>query len=615
MKSKIRLFGNIDVLVVSAMLTAISVVIGIFCKTVLNFDGGLFRITFENLPIILAGILYGPIVGALVGLSSDLISYFFSSQIYPPNLIVTLGAIMVGAFAGIVARYLVPKRGKAQIIASGAIAHIIGSMIIKPLGLFQFYGILVLWRIPLYLVIAPIEILLLCIILNRKSFARIVGYVVDEPSRGEKGRMSYDEAIDYIHKINWCFCNPGLDRIRELCERLGNPQKKLKFIHVAGTNGKGSFCAMVASVLKQAGYKTGLFTSPYVRVFNERMAINGNMISNDELAGLTERIKPIADQMEDKPTEFELITAIAFEYFALNDCDYVVLECGLGGRLDSTNIIDTPVLSVITGIALDHTAILGDTIEKIAGEKAGIIKQGVPCLWCGDDHSAFEVISQRAKELDAPFFTVDHEKAIISELSLDKTTFSFGEYTDMKIPLLGEYQVHNASNALVAIDILRDNGLFISEQSIREGLEAVKWHARFEIISKEPLVIADGGHNPQGVESAVRSVKAYFGDERLNVISGVMADKDYEYIASQISTISDEVFCVTPQNPRALNGEAYAELYRSKGIRANAYESVKDAVLGALEKSRKTNQATICLGSLYMYGEICDALESIGNEQ
>ena len=193
--------------------------------------------------------------------------------------------------------------------------------------------------------------------------------------------MNYTEAIEYIHSVNWTFCKPGLERVTELCHALGDPQDSLKFIHVAGTNGKGSFCAMTDSILRNAGLKVGLFTSPYIVEFNERMRINSLNISDSELCELVETVKPIADKMTDKPTEFELITAIAFLYFARNDCDVVVLECGLGGRLDATNIIKTPILSVITGIALDHTSILGDTVQKIAGEKAGIIKKDVPVLW------------------------------------------------------------------------------------------------------------------------------------------------------------------------------------------------------------------------------------------
>ena len=209
--------------------------------------------------------------------------------------------------------------------------------------------------------------------------------------------MNYTEAIEYIHSVNWIFCNPGLDRVKTLCHALGDPQDKLRFIHVAGTNGKGSFCSMLDSVLREQGYRVGLFTSPYIMEFGERMRVDGKNISDGELCSLVERVKPIADSMDDKPTEFELITALAFLYFAEKKCDYVVLECGLGGRLDATNVIKTPILSVVTGIALDHTAILGDTHEKIAAEKAGIIRAGVPTLWCGSHDGAEQVIKEKCE--------------------------------------------------------------------------------------------------------------------------------------------------------------------------------------------------------------------------
>ena len=426
--------------------------------------------------------------------------------------------------------------------------------------------------------------------------------------------MNYNEALEYIHKINWCFCNPGLERIQHLCNALGNPQRKLKFIHVAGTNGKGSFCAMLSGILKSAGYKTGLFTSPYIKTFNERMAIDGEMISNEELAALTEYVKPIADSMDEKPTEFELITAIAFEYFARHSCDYVVLECGLGGRLDSTNIIDTSVLSVITGIALDHTSILGDTVEKIAYEKAGIIKSGTPCLWCGEDESAEAVIFERADELGAPRYKVDHSKTEIKSFDLSGTVFNYGEYKDIFIPLLGEYQPFNATNVLCAVSVLRTLGLDISEGSVRDGMKSVVWHARFEIISKSPLVIADGGHNPEGVLSAVNSVRRYFKDKKLNIITGVMADKDTEFIASQIGSVASHVFCITPDNPRALSAESYAELYEKNGVSASHYSSVKDAVYASMKRAIDTGSDVLCVGSLYMYLEVAECVEQFNKE-
>ena len=422
--------------------------------------------------------------------------------------------------------------------------------------------------------------------------------------------MNYKQALEYIHKINWCFCKPGLERIAKLLNKLGNPQKNLKFIHVAGTNGKGSFCAMLSSVLSSAGYRTGLFTSPYVKIFNERMAIDGEMISDNDLARLVEKIKPIADEMNDKPTEFELITAVAFEYFAESKCDYVVLECGLGGRLDSTNIIDTPVLSVITGIALDHTSILGNTIEQIATEKAGIIKKGIPCLWCGESIEAKAKIEQRAKEMSAPLHTVKHENIFIKRFDLNGTVFDFEGHKNVYIPLLGEYQPKNAANVLRAIGILRTCGIEISDEAIRNGLANVVWHARYEIISKSPLVLVDGGHNPEGVEAAVRSTVSYFNHERLIVITGVMADKDYDYISDRLCEIADSVYCITPDNPRALKAEEYARIFNEKGVFAKSFETINDALCEAMRQAINQKKAVLCVGSLYSYAEICEAVDS-----
>ena len=404
------------------------------------------------------------------------------------------------------------------------------------------------------------------------------------------------------------FCNPGLERVRTLCHALGDPQDSLKFIHVAGTNGKGSFCAMLDSVLRAEGYRVGLFTSPYIMEFGERMRVDGENISEDELCELVERVKPIADAMEDKPTEFELITALAFLYFAEKKCDFVVLECGLGGRLDATNIIKAPILSVITGIALDHVAILGDTHERIAAEKAGIIKSGGTVLWCGSHEGAERVIREKVSEVGASFIKIDRSGMNIKEMTLDGTVFDFGCHKDMRIPLLGSYQPMNAANVLTAIDILRDLGVEIGEGAVKAGLSSVVWHARFEIINKDPLMIADGGHNPEGIDGAVASVKQYF-DEKVGIVTGVMADKDYRYMASRIAEVVDTVFCLTPDNPRALPAKDYAAVFESLGVSAASFATVDEAVDAAMKWGREIGRPIVCLGSLYMYGEIRRSIE------
>ncbi|MBQ8850731.1 MAG: bifunctional folylpolyglutamate synthase/dihydrofolate synthase [Clostridia bacterium] len=421
--------------------------------------------------------------------------------------------------------------------------------------------------------------------------------------------MTYGEALEYIHSISWTFCKPGLERIGELCERLGDPQKSLRFIHVAGTNGKGSFCSMLNSVLLESGLRVGLYTSPYIRFFNERMCVDGVPISNEELAELTEYVKPIADGMNDKPTEFELITAIAFEFFKRHNCDVVILEAGMGGRLDSTNIIRKPYLSVITGIALDHTAFLGDTVEKIAKEKAGIIKDNAPVLFGGDDDSAAAVIEAVADEKGSAFCRVDYSRLSNIRPSLGGTAFDFGENKDVSIGLLGMYQPRNAAVVISAVEILREQGINISESALRNGLKKARWQGRFEIISRDPLMIFDGAHNPQGIRSAVDSIKTYFGDNKVYLLTGVLRDKDYTAIAKDLSRIASKAFTLTPDSPRALSAKEYAETLNGAGIEARSFDTLSDALNTAMDTARADNVPLICLGSLYVYSSLMDEME------
>lgn len=420
--------------------------------------------------------------------------------------------------------------------------------------------------------------------------------------------MTYQEALSFIHSNFWQGSKPGLERTQELLSRLGDPQNRLKFIHVAGTNGKGSFCAMLSSILQQAGLRVGCYTSPYILRFNERMRVNGEDVPDGTLAELTESIRPHAEAMADKPTEFELITALAMEYFAREECDMVVLECGMGGRLDSTNVITTPILSVITGISLDHTAFLGSTVEAIAAEKAGIIKEGVPVLFCSDEPRALAVIAAKAKEKNAPLYGVERDGLLLHRCDKNGSLFSWKSYENLSLPLVGTYQPHNAQNVLRALELLQKTGLSIPEEALREGLARVKWPARFERIASDPEIFFDGGHNPEGVDAAVASAKHCFPEEKLLLVTGVMADKDYPYMASRMAEIAEEVFCLTPQNPRALAAEDYAAAFRALGLPAHACASPAEAIRQAVTKAKKEGRTVLCLGSLYMYGELLEAL-------
>ena len=604
-KQNVKIFGSVRKLTFAAMLAAISVVVGIFCKTYLNFGNGLMRLSFESLPVIVSGIAFGPVIGGFVGFVADIISYSLSIQAFAISPVISLAATLLGVIPGIITKYIFKKRSRSAIIASGVFAHLISSVIIKTAGLFVYYGWAVLIRIPIYFAIAALEIFIICQMFKNIAFARMINEL-DTGKMAKKhfeATMTASEAIEYIHSVSWTFCKPGLDRIRVLCDGLGNPQEHLKFIHVAGTNGKGSFSSMMDSVLRSAGYKVGLFTSPYILEFNERIKLNGKNIPDGDLARIVSKVKIIADKMEEKPTEFELITAIGLEYFRESGCDYVILECGMGGRLDSTNIIKTSILSVITGIALDHTAFLGDTVEKIAYEKAGIIKENVPVLFCGEDHSAADIIERVANERGAEFLTPMGEPNI-KEMTLDGTTFDYLGYEDVKIKLLGAYQVKNARNVLSALEILKRQGIKLENKDIVNGLFEARWPARFEIIKNKPLMIFDGGHNPQGVEAAVDSVKKYFGDKKLNIITGVMADKDYNYIASKISEVAARVYCLTPDNPRALDAGEYAKVFESVGVEAHSFDTVESAVKCAMADSKDEGRGILCLGSLYMYCEV-----------
>ena len=433
--------------------------------------------------------------------------------------------------------------------------------------------------------------------------------------------MTYNEALEYIHSVCWKGSRPGLERITELCHRLGDPQNSLKFVHVTGTNGKGSTCAMTESVLRAAGYKTGLFTSPYVKTFNERMAVNGENIPNEKLAEVTALVKPYADEMADSPTEFELITAIALVYFKLEKCDIVVFEAGMGGRLDSTNVIERSEVSVITGVALEHTEYLGDTVPKIASEKAGIIKKGCPVVYGGRDFgelispenekTAFSVVSEKAFELGSELTFCDYNALNVTGATLDGATLDYKEHKGIRIPLLGLYQPENCVKALEVIAALRRRGYAISEDAVKEGLSRVVWRARFEKLRREPLTLYDGSHNPEGICEAVKTLRYYFGDQKLNLLTGVMKDKDYVYMAQMLAPLAAEVFCVTPDNPRSLPSEELKNVYSGSGVRSSAYETVDEGVKAAIGSSRKDGAPLICLGSLYMYAEVSEAVEKV----
>lgn len=422
--------------------------------------------------------------------------------------------------------------------------------------------------------------------------------------------MNYSEAMSFIHSVEWQGSRPGLERITELSEMMSHPEGSFSAVHVAGTNGKGSFCAMLASVLHAAGYKTGLFTSPYIEFFEERMQINGRMIGRDELADIVTDIAPLCERMSDKPTEFELITAVGFEYFRRNHVDIAVIECGMGGRLDSTNILPPPLLSVITGISLDHVQFLGNTISAIAGEKAGIIKPHSPVLFGGNSPDAEKVISETAESRGCEYRKKDLSKLKNVKYGIDGSVFTYGNYENVRIPLAGAYQPENAASVIEAVHILNRRGLKISEKALRTGLADVSWKGRFEVLHRDPTVIFDGGHNEEGIAAAVRSAKLCL-DRRPVIISGVLRDKDHKKMASEISEIADTVFTVTPSSVRALSAADYADDYAETGVAAHPCGSFSEAVSKGYALAARKGSPLLCVGSLYSYADFKNALKKL----
>ena len=416
--------------------------------------------------------------------------------------------------------------------------------------------------------------------------------------------MNYQEALDYINGVSWLGSKPGLERVSELLYRLGSPQNKLRFIHVAGTNGKGSTCAMLASVLKKAGLVTGLFTSPFVDRFNERMQVNGNDIPDAELASVVEEIRPHADAMEDHPTEFEMMAAAAFLWFEHRGCDAVVCEVGLGGRLDATNVIPCQDCCVITNIGLDHTAILGDTLSEIACEKAGIIKEGSRVVLYQQSGEVTEVIRDICWERGAELTVPDFDDIVPEFDSLSGQVFSY-RGSSYAIPLLGEHQLKNAVTVIETVSVLRELGYEIDDSALEAGLYSVVWPARFELLREdEPPFVVDGGHNPQCAAALRECLLHYFPDSPRVLLIGVLADKDYREIARLLSPLFDAVVTVTPDSPRALPAEDLAELFRDGQREVQVAGSIREGVGAAQDIALELGGMVCACGSLYICGEI-----------
>ena len=495
--------------------------------------------------------------------------------------------------------------------------------------------------------------------------------------------MDWNEAIALLHGANWKHTKIGLERMRDFMHALGDPQEKLRYVHIAGTNGKGSACVMTQSILTAAGFRTGLYISPHLDQFNERLSIDGQMISDADLRRLAGRVRAAAETLGEEPTDFEMITAMAFCWFEEQHCELVVLEVGMGGRLDATNVISSPEVCAIMHIGLDHTEFLGDTVEQVAAEKAGILKPGADCVLYHQLPGVMDVVQQRFAEVnrdaaartDAATYAANtadsccasgaagttdgafdmthsnHDGAstksaaarlVITDptaftaraRTIDGQVFDYRNRPNLRIHLLGNYQMENAMAVLDIIDCLQRRGWGISKDAIRAGLAQATWPGRFEVLSREPLLIVDGAHNPNGVEALVDTIRAYFPDQKINFVMGVMKDKDYHTMLRLIAPYAARFITELPDAHRALRPEqlkseirAYfdgpvetadsvtAAVQRAMEI---AERSMDHDSIDAAQARRAMNLAgdsidegymcrqpiTICFGSLYQVAEI-----------
>lgn len=423
--------------------------------------------------------------------------------------------------------------------------------------------------------------------------------------------MNYQEALNYINDKDKFGSRLGLESIGRLLELLGNPQRGLKYIHVGGTNGKGSTSSYLSHCLRAGGYKVGLYTSPYLERFNERIQVNGKDIPDDTLARITNTVREKANIMISEgllhPTTFEIVTAIAFLYYKEENTDFVVLEVGLGGRYDSTNIIETSLASVITTLDYDHIDVLGDTLGKIAFQKAGIIKKNGIVVSYPQEDEALNVLKDVAKEMDASFYITPTENIKIKEESDYGSVFDFKYKSialeNLKISLIGEYQVYNASLAITTLLILRENNLLdISNESIYKGLLETKWKGRLEVLKRNPTFLIDGAHNVQGINHLTKALEL-FSYNRLILGIGILKDKDYNHMIELLAPKADEIVVTEVNMPRKLSAEELGNEIKKYNPNVYIEKNIKNAILKSIELANE-DDLIVFGGSLYLIGEV-----------
>lgn len=420
--------------------------------------------------------------------------------------------------------------------------------------------------------------------------------------------MDYETAMIKLRGEVCSGIKLGLQNIKTLMEKLGNPQDKLKIIHIAGTNGKGSCTSFVNSALVSQGYKVGMFTSPSIYNFEERIRINNKNIPEDKLIDLMNEVREVAETMEVFPADFELVTAIAFLYFYREKCDFAIMEVGLGGRLDATNVAQNPLITLITSISLDHQQFLGNTIPEIALEKAGIIKENVPLVLYSQSKEAMDSIIGVANSKNSKVILNDLEKIELLENTKNGQIINYKDFKNLKINLLGSHQINNATISLELLEQLRKMGFEISNESIYNGFSSVTWPCRFELVSKNPDFILDGAHNIDGIDKFISNMNFYYKDNKKIGIFGVLADKDYNEMLAKIVPCFDVFLTVRPDSDRAMESKELKErIEKLTKKKVYSFENYQDAIDKAFEIS-KEDDVISAFGSLYFVGEVRNLL-------
>lgn len=416
--------------------------------------------------------------------------------------------------------------------------------------------------------------------------------------------MDYQQAVDYIESPALPRGRYGLERLKQALELLGNPQHKVRFVHVAGTNGKGSCAAMLASVLKEAGYRTGLYISPHLRRYNERMQVDGVDILDDDLIRAAQRVKEVCEQLGGTPIVFEVLTLMALWYFAERRCDFVVLEVGIGGKLDATNCIPAPAAALIAQLGFDHTETLGSTIEEIAAQKGGIAKPGSQLVMAEQEPAALRVVEQLCREQGCGFTVADPERLQVLSTSLEGQRLRDRTYGELLLPLAGSHQVKNAANVLTVVEVLKGEGFAIPDRAVRQGIESTVWPARFERLSRSPDFILDGGHNPQCVQAAVQALQDYYPGKKVVFLTGMMKDKDSAAMLAKMAEVAKAFVCLHADSERAFGAQELArEIENTLSLAAYPASSAQEGC--ALAQRLAGEQGVVCaLGSLYLAGEI-----------